>query len=108
LPFGLRRAAQRKLAGELKNRQAYALPLTWKEGGTIMNPAYIVLIIASGLMGVVAVGFLAWAFRAGQMENFQRGATSIFDPDEPLGEVTDNLLAPKENRPSPDAEQPHG
>jgi len=60
-----------------------------------MHPAYIVLIVASAMMGLVAVAFLTWAFRAGQMENFDRGATSIFDPDEPLGDVTENTLAPR-------------
>jgi hypothetical protein len=32
---------------------------------------------------------LGWAFRDGQFDNFDRGAKSIFGPDEPVGEATD-------------------
>jgi hypothetical protein len=39
--------------------------------------------------GGAAVLALGWAFRAGQFENFQSGARSIFDADEPIGEATD-------------------
>jgi cbb3-type cytochrome oxidase maturation protein len=39
--------------------------------------------------GGAAVLALAWAVRDGQFENFHRGARSIFDPDEPIGEMTD-------------------
>lgn len=39
--------------------------------------------------GGTAVLALGWAFRNGQFENFQRGALSIFDADEPVGEPTD-------------------
>jgi len=59
-----------------------------------LNAAYAVLIGSVVFFGGAAVLALAWAFRNGQMENFARGATSIFDPDEPLGEVTDNALDP--------------
>ena len=34
---------------------------------------------------------LWWALRGGQMSNFQRGAASIFDDDEPIGQVTDSF-----------------
>ncbi len=66
--------------------------------------AYAVMLIVSLVVfGGGAVWALTWAFRTGQMSNFARGATSIFDPDEPMGEVTDDILAPerKDYRRSP-------
>jgi len=41
------------------------------------------------VFGGAAVLALGWAFRDGQFENFDRGARSIFGPDEPVGEPTD-------------------
>ena len=50
---------------------------------------------------------LYWAIRQGQFSNFNRGATSIFDDDEPIGFRTDafpdeaieqNKSAPKQKR----------
>lgn len=41
------------------------------------------------LFGGATVLALGWAFRAGQFDNFQQGAASIFGPDEPVGEPTD-------------------
>jgi nitrogen fixation-related uncharacterized protein len=32
---------------------------------------------------------LYWAHKHGQLTNLEKGSTSIFDEDEPLGEVTD-------------------
>ncbi len=43
------------------------------------------------LFGGAAVLALGWAFRTGQFDNFQRGALSIFGPDEPVGEPTDSF-----------------
>jgi hypothetical protein len=60
-----------------------------------MELAYTVLLGSAMIFGGAAVLALAWAFRNGQMSNFARGATSIFDPDEPVGEVTDQTLAPR-------------
>jgi cbb3-type cytochrome oxidase maturation protein len=40
--------------------------------------------------GAVALA-MGWAFRDGQFENFDRGARSIFGPDEPIGEPTDRF-----------------
>ncbi|MCS7272350.1 MAG: cbb3-type cytochrome oxidase assembly protein CcoS [Gemmataceae bacterium] len=39
--------------------------------------------------GGAAVWALNWAVQNGQFENFQRGALSIFDVDEPVGQATD-------------------
>jgi cbb3-type cytochrome oxidase maturation protein len=41
------------------------------------------------LFGGAAVLALAWAFKNGQFENFDRGSKSIFGDDEPIGEPTD-------------------
>ncbi len=41
------------------------------------------------LFGAATVLAMGWAVRAGQFENFDRGARSIFGPDEPVGEPTD-------------------
>lgn len=45
------------------------------------------------LFGGAAVLALGWAFKHGQFENFDRGARSIFDADEPIGEPTDAFPA---------------
>jgi nitrogen fixation-related uncharacterized protein len=56
-----------------------------------MTLAYVVIFVSFVLFGVSVVLALAWALRNGQMENFQRGATAIFDPDEPIGVNTDSF-----------------
>lgn len=43
------------------------------------------------LFGGATVMALGWAFRDGQFDNFQQGAASIFAPDEPIGEPTDEF-----------------
>jgi len=43
------------------------------------------------IFGVVAVLALAWSVRDGQFQNFERGARSIFDADEPIGTPTDSF-----------------
>ena len=67
---------------------------------------YVVLIATGFVFAGAAVWAFGWAFRNGQMSNFARGATSIFDPDEPVGEVTDQTLAEKDEKTPPPAEQP--
>jgi nitrogen fixation-related uncharacterized protein len=70
-----------------------------------MSPAeYAVLLTVVG--SVVAFGgavvlAMGWAFRTGQFENFDRGARSIFGPDEPIGEPTDSFPG----EPGPEGEQ---
>jgi len=52
--------------------------------------AILLTILGSiALFGGAAVLALGWAFRNRQFENFEQGARSIFDPDEPIGEPTD-------------------
>lgn len=41
------------------------------------------------LFGGAAALALGWAFRDGQLDNFDQGSKSIFGPDEPVGEPTD-------------------
>jgi len=50
---------------------------------------YAVLFGSVVLFGGAAVLALAWAVRDGQFQNFERSARTIFDPDEPIGEMTD-------------------
>ena len=57
---------------------------------TPVDVALFATVIGSMLLfGGAAVLALSWAFRAGQFDNFQQGARSIFGPDEPIGEGTD-------------------
>jgi hypothetical protein len=50
---------------------------------------YAVLLGSVVFFGGAAVLALAWAVRDGQLQNFERSAKTIFDPDEPIGELTD-------------------
>jgi cbb3-type cytochrome oxidase maturation protein len=43
------------------------------------------------VLGLSAVCALFWCVRSGQMQDFRAGARSIFDDDEPIGEVTDRF-----------------
>jgi cbb3-type cytochrome oxidase maturation protein len=52
---------------------------------------YAVLLGSIVFFGGAAVLALAWAMRDGQFQNFERSARSIFDPDEPIGQVTDRF-----------------
>lgn len=56
-----------------------------------MTLAYLVIFLSFVLFSASVVMALAWALRNGQMENFQRGATAIFDADEPEGTATDSF-----------------
>lgn len=53
---------------------------------------WLALILIFGMIGAFSMSViygLWWALRGGQMSNFQQGATSIFDDEEPIGQVTD-------------------
>ena len=54
-----------------------------------MTLAYILIFGTIALLSITVVVVFAWAIRTGQFADFQQGATSIFDDDEPLGEMTD-------------------
>lgn len=52
---------------------------------------YATLVGSVIFFGGAAVWAMAWAARNGEFENFHRGARSIFDSDEPIGEPTDSF-----------------
>ncbi len=58
-----------------------------------LSPAdFVVLAVVVGsvvLFAAATVLAMGWAFRDGQFDNLDRGAGSIFAPDEPVGEPTD-------------------
>jgi len=60
-----------------------------------MTAGYLLFFFTLVIFGGGAVLALAWAISSGQMANVSRGATIIFDADEPEGEMTDMVL----NRP---------
>lgn len=56
-----------------------------------MTLYYILVFGILLLFGATVIWALWWAIRGGQFSDFQKGATSIFDEDEPIGEVTDHF-----------------
>ena len=55
---------------------------------------YIVLgAVIATVFFVAAALALHWAHKNGQFSNLDKGARSIFDDDEPLGQVTDRFPA---------------
>lgn len=49
----------------------------------------LIFAVVGALIFASAVAALTWAFKNGQFDRIQRGATSIFDEEEPLGLRTD-------------------
>ena len=56
-----------------------------------MTLFYVLIWGFAAVCGVTAVYGLVWAIRSGQVRNFGRGARSIFDDEEPIGEMTDRF-----------------
>ncbi len=54
-------------------------------------------LVATALSGT-AVYALYWSSRNGQLRDFERGARSIFDEQEPVGELSDHF--PDKRRPA--------
>ena len=52
----------------------------------------LAFLIAAALTGT-AVYALYWSSRHGQLRDFERGAVSIFDEEEPVGRMTDRFPA---------------
>ena len=50
----------------------------------------LAFLIAAALTGT-AVYALYWSSRHGQLRDFERGAVSIFDEEEPVGRMTDRF-----------------
>ncbi len=56
-----------------------------------MKLAYLLIWGSMLAFGTSAVWALVWAIRRGEMSDFQAGAESIFDGDEPVGKATDTF-----------------
>jgi nitrogen fixation-related uncharacterized protein len=56
-----------------------------------MTNTLIFIWFSVALLGVTSMFALVWAVATGQLGEFQAGATSIFDDDEPIGEFTDSF-----------------
>lgn len=56
-----------------------------------MQPVYIATLGLAFLFGAMAIWGLAWAIRTRQFSDFRQGAASIFDEEEPIGEMTDRF-----------------
>jgi cbb3-type cytochrome oxidase maturation protein len=55
----------------------------------------LAFVIATAISGT-AVYALYWSSKHGQLRDFERGAASIFDDEEPVGRMTDHF--PTEER----------
>lgn len=53
--------------------------------------AYVLIFGLLAAFSVSVVWALWWALRGGQFSNFQKGARSIFDQEEPEGRRTDGF-----------------
>lgn len=56
-----------------------------------MTATVLAIWIFMTLLGLSAVLALAWAFQSGQFNDLERGARSIFDEEEPVGQMTDHF-----------------
>lgn len=46
---------------------------------------------AIAILGISSITVLVWAVSTGQLSKFQQGSASIFDDEEPMGQVTDSF-----------------
>lgn len=61
--------------------------------------AAIILILLVFLGASLAIGAFFWAVRNKQFKDLNAGAYVIFDEDEPIGKMTDNVFGtPERNR----------
>ena len=54
-----------------------------------MTVYYVLVFSILGLITLSVVLAWLWAVKTNQFSDFKKGATSIFDDDEPVGRVTD-------------------
>lgn len=47
--------------------------------------------VSASIFFIAAAAALHWAHKHGQLSNLEKGAQTIFDDDEPMGEVTDQF-----------------
>jgi hypothetical protein len=66
-----------------------------------MTSGYVLFFLTLVIFGGAAVLAFAWAISSGQMANVSHGANSIFDADEPIGEMTDMVLDRHSSRETP-------
>jgi nitrogen fixation-related uncharacterized protein len=64
---------------------------------TMSAVAYILVFGLLAALSASAVWGLWWAMKTGQFAQFQKGAASIFDEEEPIGRKTDAFPARKGN-----------
>jgi nitrogen fixation-related uncharacterized protein len=62
-----------------------------KQEGDFVAAFYIALWGLAALLGATAIGALVWAIRRGEFEQLREASMSIFDDEEPVGEVTDRF-----------------
>ena len=53
--------------------------------------SYIIAFVIALLITGSAVVALRWAVKSGQFRNFEKGAETIFDEDEPMGRPADSF-----------------
>jgi nitrogen fixation-related uncharacterized protein len=53
--------------------------------------AYIFVVVMAAAVMASAVYALYWAVKTGQFQQFEKGATAIFNDEEPLGQPTDHF-----------------
>jgi nitrogen fixation-related uncharacterized protein len=56
---------------------------------------YIALWGLAGLLGATAIAALVWSIRRGEFDQLREASLSIFDEEEPVGEVTDRFPGQK-------------
>lgn len=54
--------------------------------------------IFASIFFVAAAMALHWAHRNGQLSNLEQGAQTIFDDDEPMGEISDQFPKKRKKR----------
>jgi len=67
----------------------------------------LAFLIAAALSGT-AVYALYWSSKHGQLRDFDRGAVSIFDDEEPVGQMTDRFPEKRKKAPSGDDRKKDG
>jgi nitrogen fixation-related uncharacterized protein len=60
---------------------------------------YTVAFLIAASLSATAVYALYWSSKHGQLRDFERGAVSIFDHEEPVGQMTDHFPTKRARRP---------
>ncbi len=62
------------------------------------NHYILIGILSASVFFVAGAWALHWAWKTGQLSNMEQGACSIFDEDEPQGEITDRFPVRRKRR----------